>query len=498
MTTHGHPPIVVTVDQPPIGHDAALWSARLAERLHCPLRIVYIATAAHDVSVDTLPAGPEAAARTEASATAVVDDTVAVVRRDYPDLEITGELIDGPAAHALATVGEDARMVVLGHPDVGTLDMSTATTTVTEHASCPVTVWRGQSGQLPDQRPVLLAVDDDIDGADAALAAFAYAHLFGASVITVNPPPEQPETTAAAKHAEPASVTSTDRHSLDAHLAAAREAFPDVTVSALADIPHRASSERATGAQLVVTGTDGRASASEVPGFGPYSFRRIRCPVMICPSRTPPVGFGADTLASTAGTTALPSATPISGMTVRVLTLDDRDAAASLHEQMSAHDAYLRFFSAPPKHIGEFAEQLCRHDSTHLALGAFDGDDLVGVANYVVTDTTRGHITAEMALAVNAHDQRHGIGTLLVRRLGTAAYLHGVAHLTAEILAENSLMLAIITEQGWSDALRYEGATVHFDLELDAHQQEHPDAAVLPQEGKPGRPTRKVRGGTQR
>ncbi|WP_280497336.1 GNAT family N-acetyltransferase [Nocardia asiatica] len=484
MTTHGHPPIVVTVDRPPIGRDAALWSARLAERLHCTLRVVYIATATPDGSADIPATGPLAAARTETSAAAVVDDAVAVVRRDHPALEIIGESIDGPAAQAWATVGEDARMVVLGHPDAGEFDVPTAITMVTDHATCPVTVWRGEPGQLPDQRPVLLAVNDD-DGADAALAAFGYAHLFGASVIAVMVRPEQLETTAP--------VTSRNRNSLDAHLAVARDAFPDVTVSAIADIPPRSLSERATGAQLVVTGTDGRASVREVSGFDSYSFRHSRCPVMICPSRMAPVGLGADPIAPTAGAAPAPSAPLISGITVRALTPEDRDAVASLHEQMSAHDAYLRFFSAVPKHIDEFAEQLCRHDSDHFALGAFEGDDLVGVANYVITDTTAGHVTAEMALAVDAHDQQHGIGTLLVRRLGTAAYLEGVAHLTAEILAENTLMLAIITEQGWNDALRYEGATVHFDLDLEdeAHDQGDPDTPVLPCKENAGRAIRK-------
>ncbi|WP_406230382.1 GNAT family N-acetyltransferase [Nocardia sp. NBC_01009] len=478
MTAHGNSPIVVTVDQPPIGHDAALWSARLAERLHCPLRIVYIATATRDASADMPPTGPKAAA--------VVDDAVAVVRRNYPDLEISGDLIDRPAAHALATAGEDARMVVLGHPDARGLDVPAATshtTTITEHITCPVTVWRGQTGQLPDQRPVVLAVNDDIDSSGAALAAFDYAHLFGAPVIAVYARPEQPETAAPATPAAPISVTPTERGSLDVQLAAARQVFPDVTVTAPVDISYQALSKRATGAQLVVTGTDDHAPVSQAPSFGSHLFGRSPCPVMICPSRMSPMGPGADPFASTARTAATPSATPISGITVRALTLNDRDAVVALHEQMSAHDAHLRFFSARPKRIDEFAEQLCRQDLTHLALGAFDGEDLAGVANYVIIDTTPGHITAEMALAVTAHDQRHGIGTLLVRQLGTAAYLHGVAHLTAEILAENTLMLAIITEQGWHEALRYDGATAHFDLELVADSQVHPDIPVLPQAG---------------
>ncbi|WP_433716009.1 GNAT family N-acetyltransferase [Nocardia sp. CA-084685] len=496
MTAHGHSPIVVTVDQQPIGHAAAMWSARLAEQLHWPLRIVYLA---YDLSAGIPATAPDRPARAQPETAAVVDDAIAAVRRDYPDLELSGESIDGPVQQAFACVGADARMIVFGDFDVPTLDVSAATfhtTTVGECATCPVTFWRGQPGQLPDQRPVVLAEDDYVDGADAALAAFGYANLFGAPVIAVYARSVASDTAAADTRAEPVPVASTERGSLDAHLAAAHEVFPDVTVSAPADISHRVLPEDATGAQLVVTGTDGRTPVSEAPGFRSYLLRSSPCPVMICPSRIPPVGLDADPTATTARTASAPTATPVSGMTVRTLTPEDRDAVASLHEQMSPHDAYLRFFSARPKHIDEFSDQLCRHDSTHHALGAFDGDDLIGVAYYVVTGTTPGHITAEMALVVNAHDQRHGIGTLLVRRLGATANLHGVAHLTAEILAENTLMLAIITEQGWSDALRYEGATVHFDLELAAHEQEDLETPVLPQKESARRTIRKGRQGT--
>ncbi|WP_430336328.1 N-acetyltransferase family protein [Rhodococcus sp. ACT016] len=66
------------------------------------------------------------------------------------------------------------------------------------------------------------------------------------------------------------------------------------------------------------------------------------------------------------------------------------------------------------------------------------------------SDRCRRPLTAEFALAVSGHEQRHGIGTMLVRRLGVAAFERGVDHLTAEILAENTLMLSVITEQGWS------------------------------------------------
>lgn len=154
------------------------------------------------------------------------------------------------------------------------------------------------------------------------------------------------------------------------------------------------------------------------------------------------------------------------GLTVRYLTAGDRHAVQVLHEHMSGHDAHLRFFGPRPKHLEKLAEALCRQNDACLALGAFQRAQLVGVANYVITETTPGHINAEIALAVVDNEQKHGIGTLLLQQLGNAAYQHGVTHLTAEILAENDQMLAVIDEQGWSNALHHQGPLVHFDLAL--------------------------------
>ncbi|WP_063050781.1 hypothetical protein [Nocardia arthritidis] len=103
-----------------------------------------------------------------------------------------GELIEGQAAQGLAIVGENARLLVLGHPDAGTTDVLAATSrarTVTEHTTCPVTVWRGEPGQLPDRRPVVLGVDEDADSAEATRIAFEYAHLFAAPLVAVRSRP---------------------------------------------------------------------------------------------------------------------------------------------------------------------------------------------------------------------------------------------------------------------------------------------------------------------
>lgn len=154
------------------------------------------------------------------------------------------------------------------------------------------------------------------------------------------------------------------------------------------------------------------------------------------------------------------------GIMVRDLGPDDRDAVRRLHEGLSESDAYRRFLGPRPSRLDTLASTICQQDADHYALGAFDDGELVGVANYVLTDASRGHSTAEFALAVEGHEQRHGVGTMLIRYLGLAAFERGVKHLTAEILAENTLMLSVISEQGWSHALCPDGTVVHFDLDL--------------------------------
>ena len=69
---------------------------------------------------------------------------------------------------------------------------------------------------------------------------------------------------------------------------------------------------------------------------------------------------------------------------------------------------------------------------------------------------------------VVAHDhQDHGVGTALLHNLAVRARQRGFHELTAEILAENTHMLRLVREQGWSRWIRREGAVVHLDVDLD-------------------------------
>ncbi len=154
---------------------------------------------------------------------------------------------------------------------------------------------------------------------------------------------------------------------------------------------------------------------------------------------------------------------------VRRLTPDDRDAVADLHRAMSARDERLRFFGARPRDLDAFSAGVCRADAGHIALGAFSGEDLVGLA-YLVCDGRSPDWTAgaaEIAVLVASSHREMGVGTVLIHDLALDAHRCGLHHLTAEILTENVRMLTLVRQQGWSRWMHLDGTTVHLDVDLD-------------------------------
>ena len=339
MTDSDPSPIVVTVDQPPIGHDAALWSGALADLVRCPLRILYLAPEARHSHTGLTAARTAPDADPARERQSITGAAAAAVHRRFPDLEIIEALIEGPAAQSLAAAASGARMVVLGHPKMGTVDVFGAAfhaDSVIAHTACPVTVWRGPPGQLPDHRPVILAAEC-ADDCGAALAAFDYAHRVDAPILVLSLLPLLPE---------PAATDTTTLGKptgVGASVAAARRAFPDVAVLP-ADLsgPEYPTTleEQTTPAQLVVL-----AGVHTGPGIAIPSSRFLHhshCPIMICPP--PPPGADRSPLA------AEPAPTAAEGdITIRALTADDRAVVERLHQQLSSTDAHLAVLRSPPE-----------------------------------------------------------------------------------------------------------------------------------------------------
>ncbi|MGB9223584.1 GNAT family N-acetyltransferase [Mycobacterium sp.] len=148
---------------------------------------------------------------------------------------------------------------------------------------------------------------------------------------------------------------------------------------------------------------------------------------------------------------------------LRRLGTDDAEVVAALHRNLSDYDRYFRFFTLTPVHLSELVGALLEPAVGRCALGAFDGDRLIGVANYkVASDPT----VADIAVVVANEDHLCGVGTALLRRLAEIAETRGVRRFVADILADNDVMLKVASDLGWRRERSSQGVVCHLEFEL--------------------------------
>lgn len=150
---------------------------------------------------------------------------------------------------------------------------------------------------------------------------------------------------------------------------------------------------------------------------------------------------------------------------LRPLRPGDVDSVLELADSLSGEEKYLRFFTAQPRYMPQWADSITDSGSRGTALGAYDHGELVGVANYTpLPEPGR----AEVALVV-AHDQHdRGIGTALLARLFDIARHDGQHHLVADVLAENHGMRRVINDAHVPVTWHLDGSVFDIDVDLDA------------------------------
>ncbi|MCP2261234.1 Acyl-CoA synthetase (NDP forming) [Streptoalloteichus tenebrarius] len=150
---------------------------------------------------------------------------------------------------------------------------------------------------------------------------------------------------------------------------------------------------------------------------------------------------------------------------VRRLGPPDRAELTRLHAELPERDQFLRFFTIRPVGLDAMLARLVEPaDAQRLALGAFLDERLVGVAHFdVLADPTE----AEVALVVDHRQQAHGVGTLLLEHLASAARERGIRRFVAEVLAENARMVRVFTDAGFPMTTRREEGCLHVVLSLD-------------------------------
>ncbi|MET7426302.1 GNAT family N-acetyltransferase [Dactylosporangium sp. NPDC005555] len=124
---------------------------------------------------------------------------------------------------------------------------------------------------------------------------------------------------------------------------------------------------------------------------------------------------------------------------VRAVTAADGPALLALHEGTSAHNRYLRFFSAGAALDAEVRRLTRPPDDEHLALLVVHGDTVVAAGSYERVDAEQ----ADFALLVQDAHHSEGLGTLLLEHLAAAARRRGVTELVGDVLADNRAMLRV-------------------------------------------------------
>jgi RimJ/RimL family protein N-acetyltransferase len=163
---------------------------------------------------------------------------------------------------------------------------------------------------------------------------------------------------------------------------------------------------------------------------------------------------------------------------LRELRPDDRARLQRFLARCSAESIRTRFF----RPINEFPDALLDQLLTvegqrRLALivtrGEGDNEEIVAEGRAVVSQK-RPQI-ADVAFLVQDELQRRGIATRLLRELTTLACRRGLTHFSADVLADNRAMLALIRKTGRRLASTISYGVIHFEIPLTCG-----DAAALP------------------
>ena len=172
----------------------------------------------------------------------------------------------------------------------------------------------------------------------------------------------------------------------------------------------------------------------------------------------PPPHWEADVVAADGGTVHL-----------RPITPEDADGIVGLMERSSDQTRYYRFFG-PMRRLSD--KDLYRfthvdHDA-RVAFVVLLGDRLIGVGRY---DRYPDTDDAEVAFLIEDAHQRRGLGSVLLEHLAAAARERGITRFVAEVLSQNSAMVRVFLDAGYSAERSYADGVVHLTFPIAPTEQ---------------------------
>ena len=135
------------------------------------------------------------------------------------------------------------------------------------------------------------------------------------------------------------------------------------------------------------------------------------------------------------------SSRPGGAVRIRAVSSGDEEGLRGMFSRLSERTIYQRFHMPYPRVPGWALASFTRADDQAASLVAVVGEEIVGHAIYVRSDSGRD---AEFALVVEDRWQARGVGKLLLSELAERALHRGVETFTGEVLGENRRVLGLL------------------------------------------------------
>jgi GNAT superfamily N-acetyltransferase len=158
-------------------------------------------------------------------------------------------------------------------------------------------------------------------------------------------------------------------------------------------------------------------------------------------------------------------------VTVRALRADDRDRLVRAFQLLDRESVYRRFFA--------FKSELTEADLDHVmttdpdrevalvvTVGAGSNETIIASGRYIAAGTESPRRTAEVAFIVEEDYHGLGIARRLLAHLADIARSAGIAAFVADVLADNTSMLAVFSRCGLPMQTQHDHGVLHVTLSL--------------------------------
>ncbi|MER6000401.1 universal stress protein [Nonomuraea angiospora] len=251
--------IIAGVDGSRASYAAVAWAVDDAKRRHEPLRVVH-AVNRDSYRFSRFHAAPEPDVLDRMAQTMVTEAAELAGERQL-DVEVSTEVVEGPAAVALREQAKDATEIVIGSRGLGGFEgalLGSVSLHVAGQAHCPVVVVRPEQESVRGE--VVVGVDDSPECEPALEFAFRQAELRGSPLRALHAWQPPVQLYAPQVNYDPDDVTAAANQVVAARIARFREAYPGVEV--VEDVrrahPVDALVTASAKAALVVVGSHGR------------------------------------------------------------------------------------------------------------------------------------------------------------------------------------------------------------------------------------------------